>query len=205
MGAIREVPRDRRRDADAIERSPAAAPSPLAQSVLALQHSAGNAAVQRMLALTQPAANVLARAPHRPPQGGQIKYQGAVWSVVTSSKEKPMITIQQTTGQKRQRNISWADEEFWIIRQNVGGDFDMRDEEPVEQPEAVEGEEPEDLVRTRFDEAKTKAVEMLKAYAQKHVQQSSQRALTELTLEETSTSRRPTATRTARTRPASGS
>jgi hypothetical protein len=175
MGPIRELPRDRRRRAEAIERSPDETPLPLAESVLALQHTAGNAAVQRMLAVSRPAANVLARAPHRPPQGGRIRYQNVEWQVVLSDEDNPMITIRQTAGQRRQRQISWADEDFWIIRENVGGDFDLREEGQEDDAE---------VVRTRFDEAKTKALKMLKDYARPHVQQTSVRALNELTLDD---------------------
>src|SRR4051812_18404947 len=121
MAALRELPHERRRDEEErVGRSPGVAPVPSAERVLALQHSAGNVAVRAMLEARQPAGPVLARAPHRAPQGGQINYQGLVWNVVTSTKDKPTMTIQQTTGKKQRRDIAWEYEDYWILRENVG-------------------------------------------------------------------------------------
>jgi hypothetical protein len=112
---------------------------------------------------TVPPGAVLARARHRAPLNGRIEFDGHTWTVTASDKVKPTITISRQNGKKTEvRTITWADADYWILRDaGQGHDFDMRRKDEDE-PDAAES-------RSRWTRARDKALEMIKAYAAEHV------------------------------------
>lgn len=167
--------RDTTGDAGGPPRRRSAVTGSVAQ-VLALQRAAGNRAVQRLLVpRARASVATIARAPHRPGKGAQIEWNGGVWTVDVSEVDNPMVTVSKPKqrGGKDQRTISWADEDFWIVRPNNDKDFDMRERVPnVQAPH----------VREQFRLARERALAMIKDYAKPYVQKSAENELARLTL-----------------------
>jgi hypothetical protein len=122
-------------------------------TILALQRSAGNAAVARFVAPSRP---TIARAPHRPKVGMQIKLGKDTWTVDQSRPNDPTIKISKPKpGNKGKeiKSIDWASTDFTIIRANTDLDYDMRN---ATGPNAG----------VIFESARAKALEMLKEKVQ---------------------------------------
>jgi hypothetical protein len=120
-------------------------------TILALQRSAGNAAVARLVAPTRP---TIARAPHRPKVGMRIKMGNDTWTVEESKPSNPTIKISKPKAnakgnQKDIKSIDWASADFTILRDNTDLDHDMRGAKGTAQE--------------NFDLAKAKALDMIKA------------------------------------------
>jgi len=128
------------------------APVP-ADRLLALQRTAGNAAVARLLAPSRP---TLARTGHRPKKDQQIRIGKDIWTVDESREGNATVKVSRPKvggkgNAKEFRTIAWETDEFTIVRPNSDVDYDMR--------EALENAD-----NPIFDRAKAKALELLKDY-----------------------------------------
>src|SRR4051812_17423244 len=145
-------PLESRTEDEPRRRAPEPEASVPADRLLALQRTAGNAAVARLLAPTRP---TLARTGHRPKVDQQIKIGKDTWTVEESRSGNPTVKVTRPKpggkgNAKESKTINWEFDEFTILRPNSDVDHDMRNAEGTS--------------AVIFDNAKAKALELLKDY-----------------------------------------
>lgn len=137
--------------------------------------------------LVNPAGSLVQRAPHRPTQGSQIRYQGQVWDVQVSGLNNPNISIHRGN---HTVHIPWATSNFTIIRQNTNQDHDLRENDlgaqggPVDAYAGLSYFDRIAKIKEKFAAGKARALQMIKAFVSPQVNQGSRPSLNQITLEQ---------------------
>jgi hypothetical protein len=134
----------------------------------------------------QSSSAVAQRAPHRPDQGAQIRYQGNIWTVQVSHINNPQITIRRAPNHVL--HLNWAAADYTILRQNNAQDHDLRENDlgalngPVDAYAGLSSFERRAKIRQKFSDARAQALQMIKASALPQVNQASVASLNAITL-----------------------
>jgi hypothetical protein len=146
--------------------------------------------------LSEPLAQLLTvqRAPHRPEQGSEIRYNGQIWNVTASGIANPDITIHRSPNHTV--HLNWATENYTIIRANNANDHDLRENNlgaagaPVDGYENLSVFERNEKIRTKFSAARNQALTMIKTLVSQQINAGSRASLTAVALSDFEVTRR---------------
>lgn len=140
-----------------------------------------SARVRRLAAARRHAnpADVVQRAPHRPDVGMRVRYNGQTWTVQVSSRENDQITIHRPPNHTQ--HLQWRTADFTILRANTNQDHDLRQGQNAYAAPGFASRRTDQIIQ-RFQDAKARALRMIKDTARPHVQSASRNALDAITL-----------------------